>query len=113
MWNSSFCCLFPHALVLNGTVAYSDHLPVVFDSLYSRPRPLVRRPFRFEAMWVGEERCELIIDQVWNNRRTSLGMEEVLHLIKGCGEELASWNKVSFGQVRRKLNEARNELARL
>ncbi|XP_041020228.1 uncharacterized protein LOC121261886 [Juglans microcarpa x Juglans regia] len=113
MENSPFCCLFPHAVVLHGTVAYSDHLPVIFDSLYSRPRPHVKQHFRFEAMWVSEERCEQIIDQVWSHKGTSLGMEEVLHLLKGCGEELASWNKVSFGQVRRKLNEARNELVRL
>ncbi|XP_041001573.1 uncharacterized protein LOC121247264 [Juglans microcarpa x Juglans regia] len=111
--NSLFCCLFPQAVVLHGTVAYSDHLPVMFESLCCRDRPLMKKQFRFEAIWVGEERCEQIINQVWRNRGATFGMEEVLNLIKGCGEELTSWNRVSFGQVRRKLNEARNELEKL
>lgn len=111
--NTLLRCLFPQVVILHGTVAYSDHLLVMFESLCSRDRPHMKKQFHFEAMWVGEERCEQIIDQVWSNIGTSFGMEEVLNLIKGCGEELTSWNIVSFGQVRRKLNEARNELEKM
>lgn len=40
-------------------------------------------------------------------------MEGILNLIKGCGEELTVWNRVSFGHVRKKLNEARNQLEKM
>lgn len=39
-----------------------------------------------------------------------MDMEGVSALIKGCGEEMTVWNKVSFGHVNQKLQEARRHL---
>ncbi|XP_042983366.1 uncharacterized protein LOC122312779 [Carya illinoinensis] len=61
-------------------------------------------------MWVGEEQCERIIEQVWSERGGNRGMEELLNLIQGCGQQLKIWNRHSFGLVKKKLNEARAEL---
>ncbi|XP_042950313.1 uncharacterized protein LOC122282426 [Carya illinoinensis] len=102
--------LFPHLVVQHGNVAHSDHIPILFESSNFQPMPRRPKQFHLEAMWVGEEQCERIIEQVWSERGGNRGMEDLLNLIQGCGQQLKIWNRHSFGLVKKKLNEARAEL---
>ncbi|KAF5470678.1 hypothetical protein F2P56_011175 [Juglans regia] len=62
-------------------------------------------------MWVGEKKCAKIIENVWkSDNGVSCNMEGVMRLIKGCGEQLAWWNKTSFGHIKRELDSARHNL---
>ncbi|KAF5449841.1 hypothetical protein F2P56_030246 [Juglans regia] len=105
--------VFPKERVRHGVITYSDHLPILFET----GLPLIRgkhpKKFRFEVMWVGEEKCAQIIEREWGSARNSNNMEVVSKLIKGCGKKLAVWNKSSFGYVHEKLAEARRRLENL
>ncbi|KAF5477594.1 hypothetical protein F2P56_004216, partial [Juglans regia] len=110
--NNRFFGLFPQVVVKHGVSAYSDHLPIWFESKGSFVEGRKKKQFRFEAMWVGEETCADIIENVWvaGNGNGSNDMERVMRRIKACGNQLASWNKRSFGHVKKKKNDARKNL---
>ncbi|KAF5443558.1 hypothetical protein F2P56_036105, partial [Juglans regia] len=111
--NNQFCALFPQFVVRHGMAAYSDHLPVWFDSEELEKRNKAPKLFRFEAMWVGVEQCSQIINRVWHTDGNGGRMEDVLRSMKKCGEQLSEWNKKSFGNVSRKLNMAKHYLKQI
>lgn len=109
--SSSFIGLFPQGVVKHGVAAYSNHLPIWFESKGSFVGRRKKKQFRFEAMWIGEEKC-VDIENVWTTENGDGGhtMESVMRLIKGCGEQLAIWNKVFFGHVKKNIEAARQNL---
>lgn len=57
-------------------------------------------------MWVGEEGCTDIIEQVWSEGRNRELVEGVAHMVKRCGVKLSRWNREHFGNVQRNLVDA-------
>lgn len=77
---------------------------------------IVRRgpkPFRFEAMWVEAANCEQVILRSWTSNHEQGGMDDVMRRISVCSENLTKWNKLSFGNVQRQLQQAKTKLQRL
>lgn len=68
------------------------------------------RQFRFEWMWAGEKGCDEIIDQVWNSGGGNCGMEVVMSMIGRCTSNLKQWNQNCFGNVQKRLMEAKAHL---
>ncbi|KAL4654499.1 hypothetical protein ACB092_01G383700 [Castanea dentata] len=89
----------------------SDHKPIWLctDNVSSRfYRQL--RPFRFEAMWVTDERCEQVVHSTWDMGSEIDPMSSVLVKVSHCQEQLTTWNKKVFGNVRWKLAKVRKDL---
>lgn len=67
MANWGWSELFQRSLVTHGSVAYSDHLPLL---LQTKGKNLVKyqcsKPFRFEVIWIGNDRCKKIIEEYWS-----------------------------------------------
>lgn len=54
--NCSWIYLFPQAVVTHGVAAHSDHLALWINIEEDGVDERKKKPFRFEAMWVGERK---------------------------------------------------------
>ncbi|KAG2668449.1 hypothetical protein I3760_15G161300 [Carya illinoinensis] len=64
--NYNWTQIFPQVVVTHGIATYSDHLPLWINT----EGELVegkKKPFRFEAMWVSEDKCTQIIEESWQS----------------------------------------------
>ena len=60
----SWRLVFPKASVQHLGALNSDHLPILLDI---NPNDCFSPcPFRFEAAWIWDERCQEVIEQAWN-----------------------------------------------
>ncbi|XP_035551721.1 uncharacterized protein LOC118349890 [Juglans regia] len=117
------CCLTVDAVGRSGGLAllwkqdvplsilsYSaSHIDAMLEGPQSRRGGA--KPFRFEAMWIGETECSRIIQQEWLAAISSNGMQGVMDCIYSCSSKLQRWNKSKFGKVQVKLKEAKHKLS--
>lgn len=108
--NSQWCDLFLLWSICYGQVAYSEHYLIWLDKNRTRINRNGSKPFRLELMWVNQETCTNIIEQVWSlgSRDGSIG--DIMQLIMRCGTHLKQWNKTSFGNVQRRLAEVNQNM---
>ncbi|XP_074314300.1 uncharacterized protein LOC141649512 [Silene latifolia] len=73
MCTSSWLDLFPYAKLIHLTREWSDHAPIKL--LLDRRAAVVevKRGFKFEQMWIGEEECEEAIRRGANKGQGELG----------------------------------------
>ncbi|KAJ8434316.1 LOW QUALITY PROTEIN: hypothetical protein Cgig2_009941 [Carnegiea gigantea] len=83
--------MFPSATVTHVDNDISDHLPILL-----RRR---RRRRRFENMWVLDDRCADVIQDVWSQNRSSDLIINCMEKIECCMEALTTWNQEVFGHV--------------
>ena len=89
----------------------SDHKPIWLCSDDIRKRFFrPNKPFRFEAMWIKDERCEGAVHEAWDKFSDADPMGNVLRKVSNCQTHLSEWNKKIFGNVRRTLEKKRREL---
>ena len=89
----------------------SDHKPIwlCLDDIRRRCfRP--NKPFRFEAMWIKDDRCEGAVHEAWDTFSAADPMGNVLLKVSNCQTHLSEWNKKVFGNVQRTLEKKRKEL---
>ncbi|XP_042974835.1 uncharacterized protein LOC122306471 [Carya illinoinensis] len=101
--NSQWCQLFPFPTVTHRSVAYSDHILLCVETDDGCEIRQGRKPFRLKPMWVGEERCKQVIEEVWRGDLSDGTIEEVMRKIEGCNMKFNSWNKKKFGLVYKNL----------
>ncbi|XP_057452170.1 uncharacterized protein LOC130743990 [Lotus japonicus] len=103
--------LWPVTSVYNRTRYKSDHSPILVYCGNRKRRVEKKREmrFRFEELWLQQgEACREVVDGVWG--RPSLGITQK---ITAVGEALDSWGRNVFGDIPKKISEARVLLQRL
>lgn len=58
--------LFPKAIVKHDSVANSNHIPIWLDIEGGRVLSKGNKLFRFETMWLDDNACKEIVDDVWH-----------------------------------------------
>ena len=61
------------------------------------------KPFRFEAMWLKDPRCDKVVPDLWQEGLNKPGGYQFNNCIDRCNERLKVWNKVEFRHVGRKI----------
>ncbi|XP_065626539.1 uncharacterized protein LOC136066332 [Quercus suber] len=87
--------------------AISPYYQMSFTTLM-KVTPL--KPFRFEAMWVTNGRCEAVVYSAWDMGSHKDPISSVLMKVGHCQEQLIMWNKKIFGNVRWNLAKVRKKL---
>ncbi|KAL9678505.1 hypothetical protein QQ045_016349 [Rhodiola kirilowii] len=99
--------LFPQAVVSHHHLNASDHQLLVLDT---EKRMVMRRKklFRFETMWFDHPDFPQIMDEFWEG----IGQRAMKWSSKlsCCKDKLTKWNKVSFGNVQRRIKQLHEEL---
>ena len=104
---------FPTIRVHHLEAFHSDHRPL-FLAADSEARRFYRkgRPFRFEAMWLKDKTCEMVIKSSWETPLGSSPVATYSNKIDLCQINLRVWNRNTFGHVRINLEKKLKELHR-
>ena len=103
--------LFPKANLYHLTSSVSDHSPLALCMTRTKMRnKKIKKPFRFESMWLRDRRCEEVVYGAWEEGMvTNIGS-----MLGSCLEKsrvrLENWNKTEFGHVARKVSELQKRI---
>ncbi|XVE62132.1 hypothetical protein DITRI_Ditri06bG0094400 [Diplodiscus trichospermus] len=105
--NSGWIKKFSTYQVYNLISPYLDHQLILLDTegLKKRSRRRNKR-FRFEAIWVKEEVCEHVIDNVWAEHTYSIVLEKINH----TSTELRKLSRKTFGKIKESIHGLKREL---
>ncbi|KAK9275134.1 hypothetical protein L1049_022393 [Liquidambar formosana] len=99
--NSEWRLLFPHATLLYLLATASDHYPILINSLCDGN--LIRKPFKFYAMWIQDSSSSLVVEHAWRSYCLSSPSFRLCHKIKLTRFALSRWNKDHFGSIYKKI----------
>jgi hypothetical protein len=110
----SWSARYPLAELHHLSAASLDHSPILllFDGEQEQQQ---RRDhiFRYEVMWDSHEGFDPFLKQVWREGGKGTTTRRVRDKLTSLSQNLTSWNKRSFGNVRRQLKQLRERLERL
>ena len=89
----------------------SDHKPLWLASDDVNTRFYrAQKPFRFEAMWLKDDRCEDVVLSTWDRCLEGDAMGKVLANVADCQTQLKLWDKYTFGNIHIELAHKRKQL---
>ncbi|KAL8491099.1 hypothetical protein ACS0TY_022939 [Phlomoides rotata] len=109
--NSDWRSLFLGARVIHLPRFNSDHSHIIVrcdqDGGRAGRCSRVRRPFRFEKMWLEHKHCTSVVELGWEKDNPLLSLAD---RTKNCGERLKRWDQVSFGNIGRSIKITRDRI---
>ena len=91
--------IFPEAKIFHLTSSISNHSSLALRMVQKRRKKKGRKTFRFESMWLRDQRCEEVVQKAWKEGKlTSTGS-----MLESCSEKCRT--KLEFGHVGRKVAE--------
>ncbi|KAJ1259810.1 hypothetical protein BS78_10G184600 [Paspalum vaginatum] len=97
--------------VRNGDPKHSDHRPVIVEveRSFSEEQRSGEKSFCFEAGWVQEEDCDMIVKNAWG-----LSMEarskKVRHALGEVAAQLTDWSRNVLGDLEKRIKHTKKEL---
>lgn len=70
----------------------------------------MKKPFRFEHMWMSDVCYSRTVQAVWREDSAEPWGTKIIKKVDKCGKELESWSRKNFGNVRRELEKKRQLL---
>ena len=100
---------FPRSIVNHLHCNSSNHCPLLIN--LSGFEPLSHKwPYKFEEMWLSDERCAEIMEASWSSSQYKTNDSSILKRVETCGKNLAWWNRNIFGNERKELDKKRSLL---
>ena len=109
--SAGWCGRFPDYRVINGDPRHSDHRPIIVIMNEDERERCTDgdKAFRFEASWVQEEHCKMIIQNAWHLTLDARG-GKVVDAIREVGEELWDWSRNVLGDLEKRIKRAKKDL---
>ncbi|XP_072981904.1 uncharacterized protein [Typha latifolia] len=89
----------------------SDHAPLLLKVPAAMAR--IKRPFRFELLWMEYEECQNIVKETWARHAGGNPMHAFSHRLSVLRKTLSTWNREAVGSVERRLSDTNTKLANL
>ena len=84
---------FPAAKLHHLSSSTSYHSPLSLHLVPKKKKKKIRKSFRFESMWLKDNRCEEIVKDAWEEG-VHAGAKGVLKsFLEHCQHDLNAWNK--------------------
>ena len=93
---------FPKASIAHLGAIKSDHTPILLDTNPSES--FAQRPFRFEAAWLRDNRCPIVVENTWKTKTTRSEFVKLYKKQVATRDALRKWNKEVFGQCQNRIN---------
>jgi len=100
--NAIWFLKFPDTILHHLHCTSSDHMPL-YINLLGLEISSRRKLFRFEEMWLSDERCGEVVKASWSSYHHSFSDRDILKRVDKCGQDLEWWNHNIFGNVRKEL----------
>ncbi|KAK9756466.1 hypothetical protein RND81_01G099800 [Saponaria officinalis] len=101
--------LFPSFMLHHLARDSSDHIPIKVMRQHNGTRGK-KRQYKFEDMWTSSETCEGVIRDAWGNDGSTVMGLTVISKIEKCARDLMAWSRTEFGDIGRRLCEARKRM---
>jgi hypothetical protein len=98
--NDEWRIRFPGTQVINGGPRHSDHrsVTIVTDQMLRGGMRAQSREFRFEAAWLGEEKCAEVVGDAWKEAIGGSG-NSISEAIKSVAGGLMNWSTNVLGDL--------------
>ena len=100
--NASWFLKFQGTIVHHLHCTSLDHMPL-YINLSGLEITLRRKLFRFEEIWLLDERYGEVVEASWSSYHHSFSDSDILKRVDNCGRDLKWWNYNIFGNVRKEL----------
>jgi hypothetical protein len=97
----SWIHLHPEYAITHIPATNSDHHPILLNTDYQSA--LLPRPFRFEAFWIQDPTCELVIKDAWSKPVQGSPAHCLIRKQSHTKTSLIRWNSVHFGRIQQKI----------
>lgn len=108
MANSSWCTIFPKAIVHHLAAIGSDHYLILLDLLSAISNNA--KPFKFEAMWLQDDSCFDVVDHAWDIFVKGSLLFQISSRTKNVKKALKDWNLNHFGNIHNSIKLISDEI---
>ena len=110
----NWAAAFPVVRLFHVATSVSDHCILVLKEYRpTRKQRKGSKVWRFESMWLGDERCNEVVHEAWERGRGKVSQWPLEVCIEECQASLKSWNMQSFGHVGKQVAELQRKLQAL
>ena len=102
--------IFPEAKLFHLTSSVSNHSPLALRLVRKLRNKRARKIFRFEAMWLRNQRCEEVVQNAREEGKLTSSGCMLGSCLEKCRSKLETWNKMEFGHVGRRVTEVQKRL---
>ncbi|KAH7851462.1 hypothetical protein Vadar_011960 [Vaccinium darrowii] len=106
--NSKWRELYDKAMVFVEPAIGSNHNPLLLNT--DVPLNRVGKPFRFESFWATEDSYKSVVEDSWIQNQEGSLMYSVCQKLRTCKVNLKNWSKQLFGDLRSKIDYAKEHL---
>ena len=93
---------FPKAIISHLGAIKSDHVPILPNT--NLHDSFAHRPFRFESIWLKDERCTEVIGKAWDVKVVGSDFIKLYKKQASTREALRKWNEEVFGRRQDRIN---------
>ena len=104
-------CMFPKVGVRHLVAPCSDHNPILLDTHLENQN--LKRPFRFEAMWIRDESSSQVVEGAWNIPVKGSQSFKLMKKQRMVCQELKKWNRNYFRYTRIRIKELESLISEL
>jgi len=90
---------FPIAKFYHLSSSISNHYPLALHFVRRQKKQRYHRPFKFESMWLKNEKCEEVVQKAWDVGLMRGSAFPLTTCLESCRDSLEEWNKNDFGHV--------------
>ena len=96
--NASWFLKFQGTIVHHLHCTSLDHMPL-YINLSGLEITSRRKLFRFEKIWLSDERCGEVVEASWSSYHHGFSDSDILKRVDNCGRGLEWWNYNIFGEL--------------
>ena len=98
--STDWTAMFSSVKLFHVSNSISDHsILVLKEARFPRWRWQRSKLFRFESMWLEDERCKHVEEEAWERGQNRVSSWPLEACLEECQRSLESWNKHTFGHV--------------
>ena len=85
--------LFPLVKLYHLSSPVSNHAPLVLRMVLNPWGRKQKKLFRFESMWLKDQRCKQVVNDAWQKGLSSVEGNTLQNCLDQCRSSLDDWNK--------------------
>lgn len=111
--SSDWAMKFSSAKLYHKPTSASNHNSILLQLSVTKKKKIAKRIFRFESMWLQDQRCERVVVDAWQDRLMGGSAFLILSCLELYRHMLKEWNVLEFRHVGREISQLQKKLEEL